>query len=175
MKQCTPDQYRIQTSSGVQETCFEDYKQNGYFRSLVSDLKAKFRKVSIQKISIPESAFKAPEAYSRFYNALSIQETALPLSLTFETMSREKEEGVILSMANDKQISANSRITLSKGSPNSSMELSRKWIKENHKKYSGKWIVLQGDQLLAFADSSEELVKTIDLKEGKGRFITVVY
>jgi hypothetical protein len=55
------------------------------------------------------------------------------------------------------------------------MELSRKWIKENHEKYSGKWIVLQGDQLLAFADSSEELVKTIDLKEGKGRFITVVY
>jgi hypothetical protein len=89
-------------------------------------------------------------------------------------MSREKER-VLISMNNDKQILPNSEITLSKESPNSTMELSRKWIKENRKKYSGKWIVLQGDQLLAFADSSEELVKTIDLKKGKGRVITVVY
>ena len=56
-----------------------------------------------------------------------------------------------------------------------SMRLNRKWIKENSKKYSGKWIVLCDGQLLAFADSSKELVRKIDLTNGKGRFITVVY
>jgi hypothetical protein len=98
----------------------------------------------------------------------------LPLSLTIETVSKRKEVE-LLSMANVKRISANSEIMSSKELPNSNRELSQKWIRENRKEYSGKWVVLHGDRLLASANSSKELVENIDLREGKDRFITVVY
>jgi hypothetical protein len=68
-----------------------------------------------------------------------------------------------------------SRITLVKRSPDPNTALSQNWIKANRKQYHGRWVALQGDRLLADATSSAELLKRIDLKDGKVKFITAIY
>jgi|GEM_PF-5954055 len=67
------------------------------------------------------------------------------------------------------------KITLVKRSPDYNTALSQNWIKTNRDKYRGRWVVLEGDHLLADADSSEKLLKKIDLADGIGKFVTVVY
>ncbi len=68
-----------------------------------------------------------------------------------------------------------SKIVLIKRSPDPNTALSQNWIKANRQKYRGRWVALQGDQLLADANSSAELLKRIDLKDGKAKFITAIY
>jgi hypothetical protein len=68
-----------------------------------------------------------------------------------------------------------SKINLVKRSPYPNTALSQNWIKANRQKYHGRWVALQGDQLLADASSSTELLKRIDLKDGKVKFITAIY
>jgi hypothetical protein len=68
-----------------------------------------------------------------------------------------------------------SKINLVKRSPNPNTALSQNWIKANRQKYHGLWVALQGDRLLADASSSAELLKHIDLKDGKVKFITAIY
>jgi hypothetical protein len=67
------------------------------------------------------------------------------------------------------------KINLVKRSPDPNTALSQKWIIANRQEYRGRWVVLQGDQLLASASSSAELLKRIDLKDGKVKFITAIY
>jgi hypothetical protein len=67
------------------------------------------------------------------------------------------------------------KITLVKRSPDPNIALSQNWIKANRERYYGRWVVLRGDQLLADASSSEELLQKIDPKDGKGKLITVIY
>ena len=68
-----------------------------------------------------------------------------------------------------------SKINLVKRSPDPNTALSQNWIKANRQEYRGRWVVLQGDQLLADASSSADLLKRIDLKDGKVKFITAIY
>lgn len=74
-----------------------------------------------------------------------------------------------------KQILPEPKITRKKRSPDPSTALSQNWIKANREKYRGRWVMLQGDQLLADASSSAELLKQIDVKNVKGKFITAIY
>lgn len=74
-----------------------------------------------------------------------------------------------------KQILPEPKITRVKRSPDPSTALSQNWIKANREKYHGRWVMLQGDQLLADASSSAELLKQIDVKDVKGKFITAIY
>jgi len=67
------------------------------------------------------------------------------------------------------------KITLVKRSPDYNTTLSQNWIKTNRDKYRGRWVVLESDRLLVNADSSEKLLKKIDLADGRGKFVTVVY
>ena len=67
------------------------------------------------------------------------------------------------------------KIKLVKRSPDPNTALSQNWIKANRQEYRGRWVVLQGDQLLACANSSADLLKRIDLKDGKVKFITAIY
>ena len=67
------------------------------------------------------------------------------------------------------------KINLVKRSPDPNTALSQNWIKANRQEYRGRWVVLQGDQLLASASSSADLLKRIDLKDGKVKFITAIY
>ena len=67
------------------------------------------------------------------------------------------------------------KINLVKRSPDPNTALSQNWIKANRQEYRGRWVVLQGDQLLADASSSADLLKRIDLKDGKVKFITAIY
>jgi len=68
-----------------------------------------------------------------------------------------------------------SKINLVKRSPDPNTALSQNWIKANRQQYHGRWVALQGDRLLADASSSAELLKRIDLKDGKVKFITAIY
>lgn len=68
-----------------------------------------------------------------------------------------------------------SKINLVKRASDPNTALNQNWIKANRKKYHGRWVALQGDQLLADASSSAELLKRIDLKDGKVKFITAIY
>ena len=68
-----------------------------------------------------------------------------------------------------------SKINLVKRSADPNTALSQNWIKVNRQKYHGRWVALQGDRLLADASSSAELLKRIDLKDGKAKFITAIY
>jgi hypothetical protein len=74
-----------------------------------------------------------------------------------------------------KQILLETKITLVKRSPDPNTALSQNWIKKNRETYRGRWVVLKGDRLLAEASSSEELLKHLDPKDGKGKFISLVY
>jgi hypothetical protein len=74
-----------------------------------------------------------------------------------------------------KQILPETKITRVKRSPDPNIALSQNWIKANRETYRGRWVVLKGDQLLADASSSEELLKKIDPTDGKGKLITVIY
>ena len=68
-----------------------------------------------------------------------------------------------------------SKINLVKRSADPNTALSQNWIKANRQQYQGRWVALQGDRLLADASSSAELLKRIDLKDGKVKFITAIY
>ncbi|MCA6509267.1 MAG: hypothetical protein IM585_21320 [Pseudanabaena sp. M135S2SP2A07QC] len=68
-----------------------------------------------------------------------------------------------------------STINLVKRASDPNTALNQNWIKANRKKYHGRWVALQGDRLLADASSSAELLKRIDLKDGKVKFITAIY
>jgi hypothetical protein len=68
-----------------------------------------------------------------------------------------------------------SKINLVKRAIDPNTALSQNWIKANRQKYHGRWVALQGDRLLADASSSAELLKRIDLKDGKVKFITAIY
>lgn len=67
------------------------------------------------------------------------------------------------------------KITRVKRSPDPNTALSQNWIKANRETYRGRWVVLQGDRLIAEASSSEELLNKIDPADGKGKFITLIY
>jgi len=75
----------------------------------------------------------------------------------------------------EKQFLLEPKITSVKRSPDPNTALSQNWIKANREEYRGRWVVLKGEQLLAEASSSEELMKLINLEDGKDKFITVVY
>jgi len=76
-------------------------------------------------------------------------------------------------MAN--QILPEPKITRVKRSPDPNTALSQNWIEANREKYRGRWVMLQGDRILADASSSAELLKQIDVKAVKGKFITAIY
>jgi hypothetical protein len=46
-----------------------------------------------------------------------------------------------------------SKINLVKRSPDPNTALSQNWIKANRQQYHGRWVALQGDRLLADANS----------------------
>ena len=75
----------------------------------------------------------------------------------------------------EERIDFEPKITAVERSPDLSTHLSQDWVKAHREEYKGRWVVLQGGQLLAHAASSEDLVKQIDPKDGKGRFITMIY
>ena len=74
-----------------------------------------------------------------------------------------------------KQILPEPKITRVKRSPDPNTALSQNWIEANREKYRGRWVMLQGDRILADASSSAELLKQIDVKAVKGKFITAIY
>jgi hypothetical protein len=71
-----------------------------------------------------------------------------------------------------KQILPEPKITRVKRSPAPNTALSQNWIEANREKYRGRWVMLQGDRLLADANSAAELLQQIDVK---GKFITAIY
>lgn len=177
MKQCNPNQSNSQTSSGTTPTHFDGYSQSSYAREILFKLKSMFTKKNLPEF-ILEDNIEESEAFLRGCYDQMFQGTNLPLNFANRTESQLatlSKYNFLNTATEEKRYLPDRKIELSESSRDPNTALSQKWIKENREAYQGRWVVLKGDQLLADASSSKELIKIIDLKNGKGKFVTVVY
>ena len=53
-------------------------------------------------------------------------------------------------------------------------ELERRWLEENSRQYSGRWVALEGDRLLATGSSAREVYAALKAVGISGSFVTRV-
>jgi len=90
-------------------------------------------------------------------------------------MTQKSETKKESSIELEQKLVPETKITFVQRSPDPKTALSQNWVKANRINYRGRWVALDGELLLADASSSAELIKSIDITDGKSKFITVIY
>jgi hypothetical protein len=72
------------------------------------------------------------------------------------------------------RILAPAKVQVVKGAPNTSWSANRAWLQQHWNAYLGRWVALKNGELLAVADTLDDLIDQVGEVRGKDILVTAV-